>query len=100
MNAVSRLSALAGFVADRFPVDKMNVASMIGKKVVPVHRMSWAYYLGGLTEATETLVCFVLMCLRPAWFPLFAYGFAALCVITLLTRLHAGWRALSAPAGE
>lgn len=49
MNAVSRLSALAGFVADRFPVDKMNVASMVGKKVVPVHRMSWAYYLGGLT---------------------------------------------------
>jgi phosphatidylglycerophosphate synthase len=53
------------------------------------------YYLGGLTEATETLVCFALMCLWPAQFALWAYGFAALCVLTIATRLWAGWRALS-----
>ena len=51
------------------------------------------YYLGGLTEATETLVCFVLMCLWPAGFAPLALGFAALCGITLLARLHAGWHA-------
>ena len=28
------------------------------------------FYLGGLTEATETLVCFVLMCLWPQHFAL------------------------------
>lgn len=44
-----KLSAVVQFVADRFPVEKMNVASMVAKKEVPVHRMSWAYYLGGLT---------------------------------------------------
>ncbi len=53
------------------------------------------YYLGGLTEATETLTCFALMCLWPANFALFAYGFAALCVLTIATRLRAGWQALA-----
>ncbi len=51
------------------------------------------YYLGGLTEATETLLCFSAMCLFPGWFPVLACGFAALCGITLLTRLVAGWQA-------
>lgn len=49
------------------------------------------YYLGGLTEATETIFVFALMCLFPAWFSIFAYGFACLCAITILTRLVAGW---------
>ena len=53
------------------------------------------YYLGGLTEATETIVCFVAMCLWPAYFPLLALGFAALCGLTIATRLWAGWRVLS-----
>lgn len=53
------------------------------------------YYLGGLTEASETLICFVLMCLLPGWFAVWAYGFAALCMVTIVTRLIAGWRAFS-----
>jgi phosphatidylglycerophosphate synthase len=52
------------------------------------------YYLGGLTEATETLLCFVLMCLWPQHFAWWAYGFAALCTLTIATRLLGGWRAL------
>ena len=52
------------------------------------------YYLGGLTEATETLLCFVAMCLWPQHFALWAYGFAALCTLTIVTRLVGGWRAL------
>ena len=52
------------------------------------------YYLGGLTEAGETLACFAAMCLWPAAFAPLALGFAALCGLTLLTRLHAGWRLL------
>jgi phosphatidylglycerophosphate synthase len=52
------------------------------------------YYLGGLTEATETLLCFAAMCLWPAQFSMLAYGFAALCALTWLTRLHAGWHML------
>ena len=51
------------------------------------------YYLGGLTEASETLICFALMCLWPAHFAWWAYGFAALCTLTVLGRLAAGWQA-------
>ena len=54
------------------------------------------YYLGALTEGTETLACFALMCLWPAQFALFATVFAALCGLTIATRLWAGWRAFSA----
>lgn len=53
------------------------------------------YYLGGLTEATETLTCFALMCLFPAQFALWAYGFSVLCALTIVTRLWAGWRMLT-----
>jgi len=53
------------------------------------------YYLGGLTEATETLLCFVLMCLWPAYFAILAWVFAALCLLTIATRIAAGWRAFS-----
>ncbi len=49
------------------------------------------YFLGGLTEGTETLICFVLMCLLPQHFAALAYGFAALCAVTIVTRLWAGW---------
>jgi len=50
------------------------------------------FYLGGLTEASETLICFVLMCVLPAYFAVWAYGFAFLCALTIATRLLAGWR--------
>lgn len=53
------------------------------------------YFLGGLTEATETLACFAAMCLWPQHFATLAYGFASLCAITIATRLWWGWRALS-----
>lgn len=48
------------------------------------------YYLGGLTESTETVAAFALMCLVPAWFSALAYGFAALCLLTVITRIAAG----------
>lgn len=51
------------------------------------------YYLGGLTEAGETLACFALMCLWPQHFALFAFGFAALCALTTAGRIVAGARA-------
>ena len=49
-------------------------------------------YLGGLTEAGETLLCFALMCLWPSAFPVLAWGFAALCGVTTVSRVWAGWR--------
>lgn len=51
------------------------------------------YFLGGLTEGTETLACFAAMCLWPQHFAALAYGFASLCAITTATRLWWGWKA-------
>jgi phosphatidylglycerophosphate synthase len=50
------------------------------------------YFLGGLTEATETIAAFAAMCLWPAWFPQIAYGFAVLCGITVALRIGWGWQ--------
>lgn len=57
------------------------------------------YYLGGLTEATETLAVFTLMCLVPTWFAPLALGFAALCALTTVTRVVAGWQAFGPGEG-
>lgn len=53
------------------------------------------YFLGGLTEATETLACFIAMCIWPQHFALLATVFAALCGVTTVTRIWWGWRAFS-----
>ena len=61
--------------------------------------LSWPeksfYFLGGLTEATETLACFVAMCIWPQHFPILASVYAAMCAITTATRVWWGWRAFS-----
>jgi phosphatidylglycerophosphate synthase len=53
------------------------------------------YFLGGLTEATETLAFFVAMCFWPEHFDILAYVFSALCAVTIATRLWWGWRAFA-----
>jgi phosphatidylglycerophosphate synthase len=50
------------------------------------------FYLGGLTEGTETLLAFAAMCLWPQAFPWIAGLFAALCALTWVTRIVAGWQ--------
>jgi phosphatidylglycerophosphate synthase len=53
------------------------------------------YFLGGLTEATETLLFFIAMCIWPQHFAVLAYTFSALCAITIATRIGWGWKAFS-----
>lgn len=52
------------------------------------------YYLNGLAEGTETIICFALMCLLPAWFAFLAWSFALICVITAINRIYFGYRTL------
>ena len=52
------------------------------------------YYLGGLTEGSETILLFVLSCLFPACFPWFAWVFGALCWMTTFTRVWSGYLTL------
>lgn len=45
------------------------------------------YFTAGLMEGTETILCFLLMVLWPAWFVPLAWVFGALCCITALARI-------------
>lgn len=51
------------------------------------------FYNTGLAEGTETIACFVAMCLWPARFPIFAAVYAALCVVTVIQRTFAAFAA-------
>lgn len=48
MKLKDRINGIENFLAERFPVSKMNYASMVKNKTVPIHRLSWAYFTGGL----------------------------------------------------
>jgi hypothetical protein len=52
------------------------------------------YFLGGLTEATETIAVFAAMCIWPEHFGVLAYGFAGLCAITTGMRVWWGYQRL------
>ncbi|MFK7858980.1 MAG: CDP-alcohol phosphatidyltransferase family protein [Granulosicoccus sp.] len=54
------------------------------------------YYLDGLAEGTETIVCFALMCLLPAHFALLAWTFAGICLLTTINRVYSGYQTLNA----
>jgi phosphatidylglycerophosphate synthase len=55
------------------------------------------YFLGGLTEGTETMAVFAIMCLWPEYFSPIAYAFTVLCVFTIVTRIYAGYQRLRSP---
>lgn len=52
------------------------------------------YFVGGLTEGTETIVAFCAMLIWPAWFSLLAFVFASLCAITIAQRIFEAIRTL------
>jgi len=93
-NALAAALLLAAFIGTGSTfLAYAALAAQRGQKSV-AYPTKGLYYLGGLTEATETIACFALMCLWPGHFAAFALGFAALCALTIATRLWAGWRGL------
>jgi len=45
------------------------------------------FYVGGLTEGSETIFFFFIVCLWPHLFPFAAWVFAALCWVTIAQRV-------------
>ncbi len=81
----SFMGPAATFLAYAILAAKYNVTTEIrGSKSL--------YYLGGLTEGTETIITFVLFCLFPAWFPVICVVYGVMCWITTLTRILAAVR--------
>jgi phosphatidylglycerophosphate synthase len=59
------------------------------------------YFSAGLAEGTETILFFAAMILLPGWFPMLAYAFAGLTVMSALARAALAWRAFKdEPDGE
>lgn len=90
-NALPAAVLLAAFIGTGSSFLAFAVmASQAGVADTAALRKSF-HYLGGLTEATETLAAFVAMCWWPQHFAAIAYGFAALCGLTIAVRIHAGY---------
>lgn len=54
--------------------------------VTEAHGKKSFFYNTGLAEGTETIICFVLMCLLPAHFIWIAGIYTVMCVLTVLQR--------------
>ena len=96
-NALAAATLLAAFVGTGSSfLAYAIIAEKRGLKSTEYPTKSF-YYLGGLAEGTETIACFVAMCLWPQHFAVLAYFYSALCLITTITRLLAGWHAFAEP---
>lgn len=93
-NALPAAVLLTAFMATASSFLAFSVMAERRGLVSTAHPGKGMVYLGGLTEGAETLACFTAMCLWPHWFGALACGFAALCGLTWLTRLYAGWTQL------
>ena len=91
-NALAAAVLLAAFVATGTSFLAFAVmAEKRGLKSTAYPSKSF-YYLGGLTEGTETILCFLAMCWWPQHFAVIAIIYAVLCMLTAVTRHVAGWK--------
>jgi phosphatidylglycerophosphate synthase len=58
------------------------------------------YFTAGLAEGTETILVIVLMVLLPAWFPILAYGFAGVTLMSAVARVALAWRVFADRPGD
>ena len=71
-------------------------AAAAGKQGISsyAHGLKAFYYLGGLTEGTETILFFVIICMYPEYFPLLSVLFGSICWITVLGRFSSAFTLL------
>lgn len=93
-NALPAAVLLASFIGTASTF--LAFAAIAAKRGVssPVYPNKGIYYLGGLTEGTETILAFCAMCLWPEHFAVIACVFGAACALTAMTRLYFGARSL------
>ena len=81
----SFIGTATSFLGFAILAEKHQVTTQIrGKKAF--------YYLGGLTEGTETILLFLAMLVWPDYFSLMAIAFGILCWVTTGTRIYAAYR--------
>lgn len=98
-NALAAAALLAGFLGNGSSFLAFSVIATKRGLASTAYPDKSFYFVGGLTEATETLVFFIAMCLWPRHFALLAYLFATLCAVSIALRLHWAWRLFDARSG-
>ncbi len=85
-NTLPALVLVASFVLTG--VSFLAFAVIAGKRgaTTEAHGKKSFFYSTGLAEGTETILVFIAMCMFPAWFGPIAYGYAALCALTIVQR--------------
>lgn len=93
-NALAAATLLAAFMGTATSFLAFAVIAEKQQRKSSAYPNKSFYFLGGLTEATETLVAFIAMCVWPQTFALIAFGFAGLCAVTIVMRVWHGWQVL------
>jgi phosphatidylglycerophosphate synthase len=85
-NALPAAVLLASFTLTG--ISFLAYAALAAKRGIETaaHGRKSFFYNSGLAEGAETIAVFVAMCLWPNWFAVIAYGYAALCVLTVIQR--------------
>jgi phosphatidylglycerophosphate synthase len=90
-NALAAATLLAAFLVNGAAFLAYAVIAAKRGRTTAAQGQKSIYYLAGLAEGGETIAVFVAWCLWPGYFPVLAYGFAALCAISAAARLVMGW---------
>jgi phosphatidylglycerophosphate synthase len=77
----------------------LALAAMAAKRGLEsrIHGLKSIYFTAGLAEGTETILAFAAMILWPGLFPVLAYLFAGLTLMSALARVSLAWRVLADP---
>jgi phosphatidylglycerophosphate synthase len=85
-NTLAALVLVASFVLTGVSFLAFAVIAAERGAASEAHGKKSFFYSTGLAEGTETIAVFVAMCLFSAWFVPIAYGYAALCSLTVVQR--------------
>ena len=94
-NTLPALVLVASFVLTGVSFLAFAVIAAKRGATTEAHGKKSFFYSTGIAEGTETIVVFIAMCLFPAWFPVLAYGYAALCALTVIQRSAMAARAFT-----
>lgn len=91
-NQLPALVLLASFLLTG--ISFLAFATMAAKRGLDTtaHGRKSFFYSTGLAEGTETILAFAAMALLPQHFAAIAYGYAALCLLTVLQRTALAWQ--------
>ena len=91
-NQLAAAVLLASFILTG--ISFLAFATMAAKRGLDTqaHGRKSFFYNTGLAEGTETILVFAAMALLPQYFAAIAYGYSALCLLTVLQRTLIAWQ--------